>query len=409
MLKRRPPMEPQKWILTDVSTHTWIETLDLNLTRDGRQTTPEAEVPLSVHKQVLHGGWCDGVDLITVINHDFSFSIIPTRGMGIWRAQVQDMHVGWNPPIQGPVHPKFVNLSDRGGLGWLSGFDELIVRCGLESNGAPGTDVMPDNQGNPTETPLTLHGRIANIPASKVMLEILPGDPPEIRVTGVVEESTLFFPRLALRTTISTTAGSNTLTIHDEVVNLKGTEAEMELLYHCNFGRPFLEKGAELLIPASERAPRDERAASSLATWNVYREPTAGFVEECYWHVPLGDAKGNTLSLLKNAAGTKGVAIRFNTGQLPCFSQWKNTAEESAGYVTGMEPATNFPNFKAFERKQKRTVTLPAGGSYTSDLQLEVYTASAQVQKAEQEISAIQDSTTCKIHTEPQARFSPLE
>ena len=34
---------------------------------------------------------------------------------------------------------------DPGGLGWLEGFDELFVRCGLDSNGPP----LFDAQGRP--------------------------------------------------------------------------------------------------------------------------------------------------------------------------------------------------------------------------------------------------------------------
>ena len=43
------------------------------------------------------------------------------------------------------------------GLGWLDGFDELLVRCGLESNGAP--------EFNPNGSlRYPLHGKIANMP-----------------------------------------------------------------------------------------------------------------------------------------------------------------------------------------------------------------------------------------------------
>ena len=50
------------------------------------------------------------------------------------------MELGWKSPVHGPVHPNFVPLNEPSGLGWLDGFDELFVRCGLESNGAPDFD-----------------------------------------------------------------------------------------------------------------------------------------------------------------------------------------------------------------------------------------------------------------------------
>ena len=33
-----------------------------------------------------------------------------------------------------------MNLESRGGLGWLDGFNELVVRCGYEWTGHPGID-----------------------------------------------------------------------------------------------------------------------------------------------------------------------------------------------------------------------------------------------------------------------------
>ena len=56
------------------------------------------------------------------------------------------VEVGWQSPVDGPVHPQFVPLADPSGLGFLDGFDELIVRCGLESNGAPEFDERGDSQ-----------------------------------------------------------------------------------------------------------------------------------------------------------------------------------------------------------------------------------------------------------------------
>src|SRR5690606_20382063 len=100
-----------------------------------------------------------------VHNGEFAYSIVPTRGMSLWRGNYRGNYLGWRAPITGPVHPKYVQLPDRGGLGWLAGFDELLVRCGLAFNGPPGEDIWTDAQGNTHRQQLTLHGRVANLPA----------------------------------------------------------------------------------------------------------------------------------------------------------------------------------------------------------------------------------------------------
>lgn len=396
--------EKQRWVLTDVDKRVWIETLDLKAGDLGIRGASSA----SIRKHTLHGGLSDGVDVVEVNNGALAFTVVPTRGMGLWRGEYKGDTVGWQSPVRGPVNPEFVHSNERGGLGWLGGFDECIVRCGLESNGGPGTDVVPNNMGDPTEMTLNLHGRIANIPAHYVAVEVVRGNPPELRITGVVDEAMLFCPQFRLATTISTKIGSNAFTISDEIINLKSTESEMEILYHCNFGRPFMDKGARLVVPASETAPRSAYSAEDVDGWDRYRGPTPGYVEQCFWHVPIGDAKGNTVALLRNAAGSKGVAVRFNAKQLPCFTQWKNTGAESDGYVTGLEPAANYPNPRVFERKKGRVMKMAPGETYRIDLTVEVCGDASSVKKLEKEIGALQGKTPHVLHRGPQEKYSML-
>lgn len=390
------------WVLTDTSKRIWIDSLNLKAADLGIRGAPG----VSIKKYTLRGGLADGVDVIEVNNGAMSFTILPTRGMGIFDGSYKGNRLGWNSPVKDPVHPKFVHLADRGGLGWLEGFNEVIVRCGLESNGAPGTDIVPNNNGNPSPIALGLHGRIANVPAHYVEVRVIPGAQPELCVTGIVDETMLFCPQLRLTTSITTRIGSNAVTVRDEITNMKAAVSEMQLLYHCNFGEPFLGKGSRLLVPASDTMPRDARAVEDIDTWQEYKGPTAGYVEQCYWHVPLADAKGNTVTMLENAARNKGVAIRFNVKQLPCFTQWKNTASESEGYVTGLEPGTNYPNDKTFERENGRVVKLPPFGKYVSEFVTEVYDTAAGVRKVEQEIENLQKAKPHTVHSRPKAGFS---
>ena len=155
--------------LTDVSSEEWQESFSIDATAMG---LAEA-YPWSVKKHRLRGGRRDGVDLIIVDNGALRFSIVPTRGMGLWKGWYDGNRLGWDSPVtDGPVHPSLVNLAAAGGLGWLDGFDELLARCGLENNGAPFEvkTVKPD--GSESNTTFGLHGKIANIPASYVAVHV---------------------------------------------------------------------------------------------------------------------------------------------------------------------------------------------------------------------------------------------
>src|SRR5947207_3845447 len=148
-------MPPMSAVLTDVVRDVWLDSFAV-----GPEDMP-VKLPgaWSIRKRTLGGGLREGVDIGEVDNGALSFSVLPTRGMGIWRGRYRGISLGWQAPVLGPVHPQFVSLADRNGLGWLTGFDEWLCRCGLHSMGAPGDD---------NGYPLTLHGRIANSPARKL-------------------------------------------------------------------------------------------------------------------------------------------------------------------------------------------------------------------------------------------------
>jgi len=385
----------KSWVLTDAVNDVWVDSFGVaNDTL--RLPTPHA---WSVHKRTLRGGPRDGVDLVHVSSGALSYAILPTRGMGLWRGDFRGLPLGWQSPVVGPVHPKFVDPDDRGGLGWLHGFDEWLCRCGLASNGPPGKD---------GDTPLSLHGRVANIPAHHVEVRVSLDPPHEISVVGQVDEAALFFGHLLLTASYTTVPGSNRVVIHDVIENRSTKAAEFELLYHCNMGPPFLEGGARVVAPIREMSPQTPRAAEGIDTFDTYAAPTPNFAEQVYLYELLGDAAGQTLALLYNAVGDKGVCLRFGTRELPCFTVWKCTQTMEEGYVTGLEPATNFPNFKSFERKNGRVRTLPPGGRWEARWSIEVLDSTATVSAALKEVAALQAHARAVVHRSPQARFSPV-
>jgi hypothetical protein len=394
----------KSWTLTDAINDIWLDNFAV-----GNDTLRLATAhDWSIHKRTLRGGLRDGVDLIEVHNGALSYSLLPTRGMGLWRGEYRGNFLGWRAPLLGPVHPKFVHLDERGGLGWLAGFDEWLCRCGLTSNGPPGEDSVTDKAGRTTRSKLTLHGRIANLPAHFVEVRVNLDPPHELSVVGHVEESALFFPHLGLTSTYTTVPGSNRLVIHDVVENRAAEAAEMQVLYHCNVGPPFLEAGSRIVAPIRELAPLTHRAAESIATYDTYPGPTAGFTEQVYCYDLLSDSSGRTLALLYNSTADRGLALRWNRNELPCFTVWRNTAAAEDGYVTGLEPATNYPNFKSFERQQGRVRVLPPGGRWECSWSIEVFDTAAGVAKMLAEVVALQAHARPVIHPTPQPTFSAL-
>lgn len=396
--------------LTDVSHEVWVETLTVDSAELGLAVT----APWSLHKRRLHGGRRDGVDLVVVDNGALRFSVLPTRGMGLWKGFYQGSFLGWESPVtDGPVHPALVNLATSGGLGWLEGFDELMARCGLENNGAPFELRTPNPDGTESRVAFGLHGRIANIPASYVAVHVDPEPPHEITIEGHVEEVRLFGPQFRLETRYRTIPGSNRLTVRDEVVNLKDQSAEFQLLYHWNFGPPFLNEGARFSAPIRAMCPRDARAQEGIASHDRYDGPRPGSTEQVYFYdlAADGDANGPsagpTLAMLHNAAGDRGVVLRFHKAQLPAFTLWKNTAGLRDGYVTGLEPGTNYPNPRPFERERGRVITLEPGARYAAETVIEVLATPREIADVQAEIQRIQSGVQPTVHPRPVEPFAP--
>jgi len=318
--------------------------------------------------------------------------------MGIWKASLGGLELGWKAPAQGPVHPMFVNLAEANGLGWLYGFDELLVRCGLESNGAP--------EFNPNGTlRYPLHGRIANLPAHRVEVSI-DGVSGEITVTGTVDETRLFGSKLRMVSTVSTKVGESSMSVSDVITNISAEPGELELLYHVNYGAPLLGPGAKAVLPVRRIAPRDEIAVGNADQWDVYGPETPGSSEAVFFLQLAADAGGNTQTLLHNAAGDQGVTMKFNIAQLPCFSLWKSRQAAVDGYVTGFEPGANFPNRRSFEKQQGRVLAIQPGESRRFDLVIEALPDTDAVGSAAQAVAGLQQGVTPEILQRPDPQWS---
>jgi hypothetical protein len=357
----------------------------------------------SVRKYRLHGGKQEGVDVIVVDNGKLQVAVCPTRGMGLLWATLGDVRLGWDSPVKETVHPMYVHLQSRGGLGWLEGFNEFACRCGLEWSGHPGTDEFVNNVGERAKMDLTLHGKLANLPASEVEVVVQRQAPYRIAVRGRVDERMFYGPKLELWTELSTEPGSNSFRISDRLTNRGADEQEFQLLYHVNFGKPLLGAGATMVAAIERITPFNARAAEGIGAHDRYEAPKLGFVEQVYKIKPAADAQGRTMAMLKNAAGDRAASLEFNVHELPFLTQWKNTNAEAEGYVTGIEPGTSFPHNRRIERAKGRVPKLAAGASRTFHVDFAVHVGAQEVEAAAKRVAAIQGDRKPQVDAQPES------
>lgn len=363
--------------------------------------------PWCVRKFRLRGGKQEGVQLVEIDTGAMCLTLVPTRGLNVLEARTDNARFGWDSPVRQVVHPACIQEESRGGLGWLEGFNELVARCGLENTGAPGPDTITDNEGNQATVELPLHGRISNTPAARLWVRVELESPHRIIVGGDIFDTRMFGPSYRLRTEISVLPGEATFEIADEVTNLSGVPAELELLYHCNYGPPLLGEGSRLVAPVEEVAARDDGALADIETWDRFGPPQAGFVEQCYFFRLHSDDQDRTSLALVGPQEDLAARLTYSNAGLPAFTLWKNTASAADGYVTGLEPGTDYPNARQFERAQGRVRTLEAHETYETGLTMELVEGAGEVQSVVSEIDEIRADRPTEISAELDPSLTP--
>jgi hypothetical protein len=355
-----------------------------------------ATVAIRVEQTLLMGGKQQGSRLITLTVGDKVLRIVPTRGMAILDASRHGVRFGWDSPVTEVVHPQFVNQEASGGIGWLDGFNEMLVRCGYQWAGHPGQD---------GDEFLTLHGRIQNTPADEVIMRVEQQAPYRVSLCGRVDEKRFKFTNFELHTELSLTPGEPWIHIQDRLLNKGSYAREYQAIYHNNFGTPVLEAGARVYIPVAELSPFNEYAASGLADWNRMPAASAGFDEMVFNIRPLADEQGFSHALLQNADGKRGIEVSYHTSTLPVLTLWKNTDTTEQGYVVGIEPGTSFAYNRSYQRPLGLVPTIGAGESRRFSVRFGLLTGETEVSRSRERIEALQDKQVADIHSDPLLRL----
>jgi len=378
----------QTWVLTDAEAGTdkgsWqIDSKQLKLSGDA----------FSLQQKVLHGGKQEGSKVLTITSKNgLTIALSPTRGMDLLHVNGDGVRLGWDSPVDEVVNPAYINLESRNGLGWLEGFNEMMVRCGYEWTGHP---VVKDGRI------YTLHGKAGNTPASRVEVTIDDKAPHEIRVRGLLKEITFKKANLETWTELRYVPGAKSFTLHDVLTNRGDYPHDYQIIYHSNFGTPVLEKDARFIAPLKSVSPFNDYAKTGLKTWNIYDAPTKDFDEMVFNLVPKADSSGKTLAAVINSKGDKGTSIEFDTHQLPLLTMWKNTDTLKQGYVTGIEPGTNYAYPVTIEKEQGRVRQLAPGQSTTFELTYTLLSSASAVNATEQRIRQIQGDEQPTLDEKP--------
>ncbi len=283
------------------------------------------------------------------------FTVSPDRGMDIVEASFRGIPLVFRTPGGNRSRMEY----DPVGLGWLRTWQGgLMTTCGLRTAGNPDQD-------------FGLHGRIDNLPAEDVA--VVRGWNEEgsrygIEVHGKLREAAMFFENLRLQRTISTAYGENKIHVRDIVSNCGSEDDYIQIVYHCNFGFPFVSPDLKFILPEHDVIPRNEDAAKDLANWNVMPEPDPqNPPEECFFHnLPEGE-DGYACFRMENKSLGIAASLRYFTATLPRIVQWKLFQKNR--YVLGVEPTNTMLNGRMNDIRNGKAQILHPGENIAFDLE----------------------------------------
>lgn len=274
----------------------------------------------------LTDGVRDGCRCIDVrTGGGLEYTVVCDRGMDLSLASFRGVNLVYLTE-NAEAHPAFY---DAQGSAWLRTFSAgLLTTCGPSYLGDPCEDAGEQ---------LGLHGRFSAIPAQRICDET-DLESGVIRLTGQIVEACPFGEKLSIRRTISSALGGASVTITDEIRSRGDRPTPLTMLYHVNFGFPFLDESTEFLVPSAccsgygaysderleERfhmkppAP-ENREKNFLHTFGAFGRPVRAWV----WN--------------RKILGGVAVYLSFHSQELPYMTQWM--LENARDYVAALEPA----------------------------------------------------------------------
>ncbi len=289
-------------------------------------------------REYVHAsGRADGVRAIGVNTGSFSYEVLPGRALDIASASYRGIPIGYMSK-SGITHAAFHAKTDPTSF-HDSFFAGVLTTCGLH-----GIGPAAESGGRRVEQ----HGRVFAIPAEKVAArEEWTDDGCALHVEGEVHHSAFYHEDLVLRRRITSRMGESRLRITDEVENRDFAPSPCLLLYHAQFGFPFLDGDSYLIAsPAGSVAARPGTPESAVAAHARFGPPADGVPETCFYHtfrdpasVP-GKPGWAGACLFNPNLGERGMGayVLFDTATLPLLVQWKML--RSREYVCGLEPST---------------------------------------------------------------------
>lgn len=242
----------------------------------------------------------------------------------------------------------------------------MIMTCGLKNTGGDFTDETGHYQ--------PIHGRLAITPCeSSGYKTYWDGDEYVLSAYGRVRDSQMEAHNLLLERRIETSLSSAKITIIDVISNQDLNPEDYLLLYHINFGWPFISADTVLKFPEETKPilARTEHAEEDRENMYTFEPISPDAVETVYFHHPVSDEEGKVSCRIENPALGIGVELCYNNKYLPVLTQWNSL--KFGELALGVEPGNSYINGMEQAKKDGMVATLEGLEEHKVTLSLEFY------------------------------------
>ena len=301
-----------------------------------------------IREMTIENGRARGMRLYHVYTGcGLEFDLLPDKAMDIARVTFKGVNINWQAKtgFASPVyaHP-VLNEFDR----YFSG--GMLTTCGFKNTGPDYVDHQGRFQA--------LHGRIGITPCEQSWYRChFENDDYILEAGGVVRDAMLCSHNLTLTRTVKACLSKPEIEIEDILENQEPTATDYVILYHFNFGFPFVSPDLNIDIPQGNIPvkPRTEWAEKGLDSWMKMEAPEDTFEERCYFHEPKANNGICSIGLENKNVGIKAV-LSYENENLPILTEWKSI--QAGEYVLGIEPGNSYIRGMDTERQNGRVDTI---------------------------------------------------
>lgn len=249
-----------------------------------------------------------------------AFRVLPDQGLDIGPLWWAGFPVSWRSP-QPPAR-----LSAGREPTWLSAWGGgMVTTCGVDNIG-PGRDGYG------------LHGSHHATPAEDVQVRRLSRDNHlGVLITGIVRNVEMFGRRITVRREIEAWTDAAAFDLRDEITNEGMETVAIPLLYHVNFGAPFISPGSRIEVDSGDTVVRD--AQSVVPDPRRMPAPTTEIAEAVFEHRGFDGFAPLRSAVVESPALGARARLTWTAGTLPRLYEW--VWPTRGGWALGIEPANS--------------------------------------------------------------------